>query len=157
MKSTRKIFFRWLTVLLIILNLGTIIFYWAGYFRNQLMNDPKEFLAKSLHFSAQQKKAYFILAKEHNESANQLREEIKKRKELLFQLLQSDQVSDSARNTASLSVSQSIQSLDILTFEHFKKVRTLCTKEQKITFDKLIHKMVNSVNQSQKSTQPPIK
>lgn len=157
MKSTRKIFFRWLTVLLIILNLGTIIFYWAGYFRNQLINDPKEFLAKSLHFSDQQKKAYFMLAKEHNEAANRLREEIKKGKEDLFQLLQSDQVSDSARNAAATKVSQAIQSLDVLTFEHFREVRTLCAEEQKKTFDMLLEQMVNTVNNQQKGPHPKLK
>ena len=158
MKSTRKkIFFRWLTILLIILNLGTIIFYWAGYFRNQFMNDPREFLSNRLNFTDQQKKEYFILAREHNQNAINLREEIKKRKENLFHLLKSDHVSDSARNDAASKVSQSIQLLDISTFEHFRKVRAMCTEVQKPKFDDLLEQMFNSVSSQQKGPHPKLK
>ena len=102
--------------------------------KNQRDNSPKEFLAKSLHFSEAQKNAYFELAKNHNENANKIREQIKIDKENLFQLLKTDQIVDSVKNNAALKVSLSIQSLDILTFDHFKKVRALCTEEQKPKF-----------------------
>ena len=51
----------------------------------------------------------------------------------------------------------SIQALDIITFEHFRKVRAICTEEQKPQFDELIQKMVNVVNQIQKGPPVPIK
>jgi protein CpxP len=158
MKSIRKKkIFRWLTILLIILNLITLIFYWAGNLKNQFMNDPREFLSKKLIFTDRQKNEYFILAKEHNHNAIQIREEIKKRKENLFHLLKSDQVSDSERNDAASKVSQSIQSLDILTFEHFRKVRAMCTEVQKPKFDSLLEQMFNSVGSQQKGQRPQLK
>ncbi|MEY3208817.1 MAG: hypothetical protein RL064_848 [Bacteroidota bacterium] len=147
----------WVIAILILANITTLVFYWVGHFRNQKNNSPKEFLAKKLNFSDSQKKAYFDLAKEHNESANKIREQIKINKDNLFKLLQSNQIIDSVRNNAALQVSISIQSLDILTFEHFKKVRALCTEAQKPKFDELIQKMVHSVNNTQQGPPPSIK
>jgi predicted transcriptional regulator len=147
----------WLIGLLILANIATLTFFWIGHLKNQRDNSPKNFLAKSLHFSESQKNAYFELAKNHNENANKIREQIKIDKENLFQLLKTEQIVDTIKNNAALKVSLSIQSLDILTFDHFKKVRALCTEEQKPKFDELIQKMVMSVNNIQKGIKPYIK
>jgi hypothetical protein len=147
----------WLIGLLILANIATLTFFWIGHLKNQRDNSPKNFLAKSLHFSVSQKNAYFELAKNHNENANKIREQIKIDKENLFQLLKTDQIVDSVKNNAALKISLSLQALDMLTFEHFKKVRALCTEEQKPKFDELIQKMVNSVNNPQKGIKPNIK
>jgi Spy/CpxP family protein refolding chaperone len=147
----------WLIGLLILANIATLTFFWIGHLKNQRNHSPKEFLAKSLHFSETQKNAYFELAKDHNESANKIREQIKINKEELFQLLKSEKIDDSIKKNAALKISISIQALDMLTFEHFKKVRALCTEEQKPKFDELIQKMVNSVNNTQKEIKPYIK
>ena len=147
----------WLIALLVVANITTLAFFWIGHFKNQKENSPKEFLSKNLNFSKSQKNAYFILAKEHNESAKIIRDQIKNDKESLFQLFKSDTINDSVRNDKALKVSMSIQALDILTFEHFRKVRAICTEEQKPQFDELIQKMVNAVNQIQKGPPVPIK
>ena len=148
---------NWLIVLLITANVATLAFFWVGHLKNERANSPKEFLAAKLNFSGSQRDAYFELAKEHNEAAKIIREQVKIDKDNFFQLLKSDTIIDSARNNAAGRVSMSIQSLDILTFEHFKKVRTLCTAAQKPKFDELIQKMVNSVNSPQKGARPSIK
>lgn len=147
----------WVIALLILANITTLVFYWIGHFRNQRNNSPKEFLAKKLDFNDSQKNQYFDLAKEHNENAQKIRQQIKIEKELLFELLKSDKNIDSTRNDAALKISIAIQSLDILTFEHFKKVRALCTKDQKPKFDELIQKMVQSVNGPQQGPPGPMK
>lgn len=147
-------FIAWLVAILIIANLATLIFFWLGHIRNQRDNSPKEFLAKKLNFSDNQKNTYFKLAEEHNEAAKIIRDQIKFDKENLFKLLKSEIINDSVRTSAAVQVSKSIQSLDILTFEHFKKVRAICTSAQKSQFDELIQKMVNSVNQPQKAPPP---
>ncbi len=147
----------WLIALLVVANITTLAFYWIGHFKYQKENSPKEFLSKNLNFSKSQKNAYFKLAKEHNESAKIIRDQVKDDKESLFQLLKSDTINDSVRNDKALKVSMSIQALDILTFEHFRKVRALCTQEQKPQFDELIQKMVNAVNQIQKGPPPSLK
>lgn len=158
MKSlVKNKFTGWLIILLIVANIATLVFYWVGHFKHQRANSPKEFLAAKLNFTESQKKAYFDLARDHNKNAEKIRNQIKIDKENFFQLLKSDSIIDSTRNRAALKVSISIQSLDILTFEHFKKVRVLCTEEQKPKFDKLIQQMVNFVNSPLKGPQPAMK
>ena len=147
----------WLIGILILANIATLTFFWIGHFKYKRDHSPKEFLAKNLQFSEAQKNAYFELAKNHNESAKKIRAQIKIDKENFFSLLKNEQIVDSVKNNAALKASLSIQSLDILTFDHFKKVRELCTEEQKPKFDDLIQKMVNSVNNPQKGPQAPIK
>jgi Spy/CpxP family protein refolding chaperone len=158
MKSVVKNkFTAWLIILLIVANMASLVFYWVGHLKHQRDHSPKEFLAAKLNFSKSQKKAYFDLARNHNDTAQKIRQQIKVDKDVFFQLLQSDSIIDSARNRAAVKVSLSIQSLDILTFEHFKKVRALCTEEQKPKFDELIQQMVRSVNSPQQGPQPAIK
>jgi len=147
----------WFIALLILANIATLIFYWIGHIKEQKDNSPREFLSKKLNFTDIQKDLYFDLAKEHNESAKKIREEIMVAKDSFFDLLKSDNTIDSSRNIAALKVSESIQALDILTFEHFKKVRALCTTEQKPKFDELIQKMVHAVNSPQPSNRYSIK
>ncbi len=147
----------WLIALLIIANVATLVFSWVGHFKHQRDNSPREFLAAKLNFSESQKKSYFDLAKNHNDTAEKIRQQIKIDKDNFFQLLKSDAIIDSDRNRAASKISLSIQSLDILTFEHFKKVRALCTEEQKPKFDELIQEMVHSVNSPQQGPPPAIK
>ena len=146
-----------LIIFLMLANALTLLFYWGGRIKQARENSPKQFLASKLNFTDRQKELYFDLAKDHNEHAKIIRQQIKIDKEQLFQLLKSDHVIDSTRNKAALKVSLSIQSLDILTFEHFKKVRAICTEEQKPAFDELIQKMVNSVNSPQQGPLAPMK
>lgn len=149
-------FTAWLIVLLILANIVTLVFFWLGHFKLERDNAPKEILAKELHFSEDQKNIYFDLAKEHHEAAEIIRTQIKFNKDNFFQLLKSDKIIDSTRNNAALKVSLSIQSLDILTFEHFKKVRAICTNEQKPKFDELVQHIINTVNNPQQGP-PPFK
>lgn len=156
-KLKKNKFTKWLIVILLLVNIVTVAFFWGNHFKKEKDNSPKEFLARKLNFTDSQRRLYFELASDHNHNAKKIREQIKNNKDNLFQLLKSDTIIDSARNNAALKVSLSIQSLDILTFEHFKKVRALCSKEQKPKFDALIQKMVNSVNSPQKGPPAAIK
>jgi hypothetical protein len=149
-------FTAWLIVLLILANIISLVFFWVGHFKIERDNLPKEILAKELHFSEDQKNKYFELAKDHHESAEIIRKQIKINKDNFFQLLKSNKIVDSVKNNAALQVSLSIQSLDILTFEHFKKVRAICTNEQKPKFDELVQHIINTVNNPQQGP-PPFK
>ena len=150
-------FMAWLIVLLVLANIVSLVFFWVGHFRLERDNNPKEILAKELHFSEDQKNIYFDLAKEHHNDAEIIRTKIKINKDNFFQLLKSDKIIDSVKNNAALKVSLSIQSLDILTFEHFKKVRAICTNEQKPKFDDLVQHIINSINNPQQGPKPSMK
>lgn len=140
-----------------IANVTTLIFYWGNRILQAKNNSPREFLVKELHFDKQQKDIFFKLAKEHNEASKPLRKQIKEAKHNFFNLLKDPNASDSTINVTAHMVSVSIESLDKLTFDHFKKVRAICTKEQKPKFDEIIHKMVNAVTNQEPSGSNPMK
>jgi hypothetical protein len=137
----------WSIVLLVLANLLTIGFYWAG--RIHLMNEgsPKDFLASQLNFDENQKKQYFDLAKEHHENAQKIREKIKVSKDAFFDLLQKENISDSTKTAAARVVSLHLEELDLYTLEHFKKVRALCNREQKEIFVSVIHQITGVVSE----------
>ena len=49
--------------------------------------------------------------------------------------------SDSVINKASDVIAQKQKALDLQTFNHFKKVRALCTPEQQAKYDSMIQRM----------------
>jgi hypothetical protein len=145
--------FTWVIVLLVLANILTLGFYWAGRIHLMKEGSPKEFLASQLNFDEIQKKQYFDLAEEHHENAQKIREKIKLSKDALFDLLKQPNVSDSTERAAAKTVGINLEELDLYTLKHFKKVRALCNQEQKEKFDAIIHQITGAVNDQPR---PPI-
>jgi cytoskeletal protein RodZ len=145
--------FTWVIVLLVLANILTLGFYWAGRIHLMKEGSPKEFLASQLNFDENQKKQYFDLAEEHHENAQKIREKIKLSKDALFDLLKQPNVSDSTERAAAKTVGINLEELDLYTLKHFKKVRALCNQEQKEKFDAIIHQITGAVNDQPR---PPI-
>jgi hypothetical protein len=68
-------------------------------------------------------------------------DEMRKAKDSLFRLLSNPGVSDSIINKASDAIAQNQKALDLQTFNHFKKVRALCTPDQQSKYDSLVLRM----------------
>jgi len=140
-------FFAWLIGLLVLANVATIIIFWVGRMHQKRDASPREFLAAKLHFSEDQKKQYFDLANEHHRNAQKIRERIKASKDAFFDLIKNPVFSDSVERAAARNSSIQIEELDLYTLEHFKKVRALCTLEQKYyltnSFTKSLAKSMN--------------
>jgi protein CpxP len=137
----------WAIILLVIANIVTLGFFWAGRIQHMKEGSPKEFLAEKLKLDENQKKQYFDLAKEHHENAQKIREKIKISKDAFFDLLQKENISDSTKTAAAREVSLHLEELDLCTLEHFKKVRALCNREQKEIFNTVIHQIIGAVNE----------
>jgi hypothetical protein len=140
--------FTWVILLLVLANLVTIVFYWAGRLHQMTEGSPREFLVRQLKFDEHQKKQYFDLAQEHHENAQKIREKIKISKDALFDLIKQSNVSDSTQRATARNVSLNLEELDLYTLEHFKKVRALCNQEQKEKFDAIIHQITGTVSES---------
>ena len=136
----------WLVVLLLVANAATIAMFWLNKKPNQPAkpnNAPKEFLIKELKLNTKQQEQLEVLVKEHRAAAQQLRRKTKEAKESLFDLLKQANVTDSAKQTAAKAVSAITEELDLLTLNHFQKIRSLCTPEQQTKFDEIIHQVTS--------------
>ena len=64
---------------------------------------------------------------------------------ILFKLLQQPDVNDSTKKAAADNVAKNLERLDLLTFEHFKEVRAMCTPGQQKKFDEIIENVLQMI------------
>jgi protein CpxP len=132
-----------LVILLLLANAATIATFWFAKARHPRppQGTPADFLIKELNLDNKQQEQFLQLVKEHREAAEQLRKKIKEGKDIFFDLLKQSPVNDSAKKAAAADVSNTTAQLDLLTFDHFQKIRTLCNPEQQKKFDSIIHEV----------------
>lgn len=137
-----------LVIGLLLVNGVTIALFWLGREkREQLPPPPPEqggpanYLIRELELDSQQQQQYMQLVKEHRQASAQLRRQISEEKDRFFGLLRQSQVPDSVKKAAAAAVSRQTEALDLLTFDHFRKVRTLCTPAQQEKFDRIIRQV----------------
>ena len=147
--TTKNKLLTGLVVLLLLANAATITMFWMGKAKHppQSKGSPQEFLVKELQLDAKQQEQLKELVKEHRHSAELLRGKTRKAKEFFFDLLKQQNVTDSAKQTAAKAVSSITEELDLLTFNHFLKVRSLCTAEQQQKFDEIIKEVTGMIGQ----------
>ena len=113
-----------------------------------------EFLSKELGLDSLQKQQLFLLRSEHQQQAMELRGRTREAKDAFFSLLKDSVVSDSVLIKAAAASSLNDQQMDIVTFRHLQKIRALCTPEQKIKFDAVIHQVLRSMGPMQPPPPP---
>jgi Spy/CpxP family protein refolding chaperone len=139
----------WLVALLLVANAASIAMFWLGKAKHppQPKGTPQEFLIKELKLDAKQQEQLEVLVKEHRQAAEQLRGKTREAKEAFFDLLKQANVTDSVKQAAAKAVSVNTEELDLLTLNHFQKVRALCTTEQQKKFDEIIHQVTSMMGQ----------
>src|SRR5262245_21103003 len=115
----------WLVILLLAANAVTIAMFWLNKKQRppQPKGTPKDFLIKELKLDSAQQVQFEILVKQHKDSAESLRKKIRGAKEAFFDLLKQTNVSDSAKQSAARAISTRTEALDLMTLEHFQKIR----------------------------------
>jgi len=147
--GTKNKLLTWLVVLLLIANAITITIFWLSRAKppQPMRGTPQNFLVESLKLDAKQQEQLEVLVKEHRQAAEHLRMKTKESKEALFDLLKQPNVSDSTKQAAAKAVSVTTEKLDLLTLNHFQKVRALCNSEQQKKFDEIINDVVRMMGQ----------
>ncbi len=143
-------------ILLIVLNAVTLTIFWVERKSNHDLPQKQEnkgatelYLNKELAFDSIQQLKYNQLVLEHRQSTRQMRSEIRSAKDAFFELLSDSSITNDSIKKVSIRVSDIEQQLDILTFNHFKKVRTFCNAEQKKKFDSIIKNAVQMMGPQQ--------
>lgn len=143
---------KWLTalvILLVVINAVTIVLFWMGRDQQQppsrpphAQGGPANYLIRELQLDGQQQQQYLQLVNVHRQAADQLREQIGEKKDSLFHLLRQNPVPDSVKKAAVAAAGRLSEELDLLTFDHFQKVRALCTPAQQEKFDRIIREVI---------------
>ena len=102
------------------------------------------FFKKEVGFTDEQAAKFQQLSTEHFEKLRPIMSDVRKAKDSMFSLMRQDEFpSDSVLQKAAESIAQKQKLQELQSFTHFRKVRELCTEEQKPKFDSLIRKMIN--------------
>ncbi|MEK7225932.1 MAG: hypothetical protein AAB221_09645 [Bacteroidota bacterium] len=146
----------WLVILLLVVNAATIAMFWLNKKKNPLQpkGAPNEFLIKELKLDSAQQLQLDVLVKEHRQAAEQIRGKVRIAKDSLFDLVKDSNATDSAKQTAAAACSKLTEQLDVLTVNHFQKIRALCNTEQQQIFDKIIHDVTRMMGQPQPPGRP---
>ena len=139
---------KWLIGLLILLlaaNFVTIATFWLTRRPQQSLpkGRPDTFLIKELNLDTKQQEQLKLLVSEHRAAAEQIRHEVKEGKDSFFDLIKEPNIADSIKRIAAAAISRNTERLDLLTLEHFQKIRALCNPVQQQKFDKIIHEITS--------------
>lgn len=145
----------WLVVLLMIANAGTIAMFWIEKSTQPMQpkGTPKDFLINELRLDSKQQEQLDILVKEHQLATKEFRQKTRTAKESFFGLLKQANVSDSVKQATAKKISVQTEALDIITLNHFQKIRDLCNREQQKKFDEILQEITTMIGQPQ----PPIR
>ena len=155
----------WLVLLLMVANATSIAMFWLGKPKQQPQQlhaeqlrqpkgKPQDFLVKELNFDAAQQVQLEIFSKEHREAVNSFHEKIMEAKENFFAILKQKNTTDSAKKKATEAISNITQQIDLLTLNHFEKVRALCTTEQQKKFDEIIKQVIGMMSEQRRTAAP---
>ncbi|MDP4262712.1 MAG: periplasmic heavy metal sensor [Bacteroidota bacterium] len=112
-------------------------------------NGMSDMLQKEVGFTDEQVAQYKQLKDQQWTTIKPMFDEMRKAKDSLFRLLSDPNANDSIINKATDAIAQKQKILDLQTFNHFKKVRALCTAEQQPKYDSMVQRMFRKMGKPQ--------
>jgi periplasmic protein CpxP/Spy len=106
---------------------------------------PATFIEKQLGFDEQQKQKFDDLRKTHHHEAEEVRRRINEEEDSLFSMLPNMTGSDSGREQLIKQIAFNKAEIDRMTFDHFRKVREMCSATQQKKFDEIIHDVIKMI------------
>jgi periplasmic protein CpxP/Spy len=136
---------------LLLTNVAVLV-YFLGQKRNSGMEQRErerstvtEMLQDEVGFNEEQTAKYKELKDKQRERIRPMYDNMRKAKDSLFRLLSYPDTPDSLLNKAAEVIAQRQKELDIETFNHFKRVRTLCTPDQLPQYDSLVLRLLRKM------------
>lgn len=146
-------FLKIVIILLLLINLSTIAFMWLHRPpKNDVVGD---FFSKELQFTANQKKQFEDLKKQHCEAKEALKEINKEKHDAFLDLLKNPNVDSLTVRKAADEIIKVKEKEELALFYHFQKVRAICHEKQKQKFDEIIKEAARMMGPSREGQGPP--
>ena len=136
---------------LLLTNVAVLI-YFLGQKRHSGMEQRErerstvtEMLQDEVGFNEEQTAKYKELKDKQREKIRPMYDNMRKAKDSLFRLLSYPNTPDSVLHRAAEVIAQRQKELDMETFNHFKRVRTLCTPDQLPQYDSLVLRLLRKM------------
>ena len=135
-------FLKIVIIILLLINICTLAFMWMQKPGHGMHLPPPQeighFLTHELNFSETQEKQFELLRDEHRHSVEKLRKKSRELHDAFFDLLGITPVDSIKIINMADSITAVQKQIELSTFYHFQKVRTICTPEQQQKFDDVI-------------------
>lgn len=132
-------------VLLLAVNFILLIFLWKGKNKPEPKHQPGngfEMMAKELNMNEQQKNDYKKLRDGYFANTKPLFDSIRQQRASFFKMVRDTASNEDSLSSYSKRVAAIQAMIDQMTFEHFRKVRTLFSGDQQKQFDEYMQKMM---------------
>ncbi len=128
---------------LLLINIATLGFIWYTTVKVKAelgIHPPRpdknnSFLADELGLTGEQLNKFDTLKKEHHEGVQKIMTQTKELKDELFECIKKGD--DAKAKDLAEKLSENNKAMELLTYEHFKEVRSICNEEQKVKFDRI--------------------
>ena len=141
-------FYKGIIIILVVMNLGTLAFLWFGRPRPEPIRNrvpATEFLIHELTLSPIQQDKFGDLRDEQRQKLQLLQEQDRKLHNLFFDALFDPAPDTAAARGLADSIARTRQQMEMVTFEHFLKLRQLLTEEQKVKFHRVFRQALDQV------------
>jgi periplasmic protein CpxP/Spy len=152
-------FLTFVVIGLLIINFGTLAFL---FFKKPPLppigpppNEVRGFLEQELNMNDNQKKELDKLKEEHHSRIISLQDTIKLIKDKMFDQLSLMNVDSSLVKQFASTIGEKQTAIELITFEHFRKVRNVCDDNQKQKFDKIMKDVVRMIEGKKFPPPPP--
>ena len=144
--SQKKLFSR-IIVLLVVLNIGTIgFFYWKMYFhhepflfpKNEAFKDVSSILQRELNLSTAQVTQFNTIREHYFEKEVRLKEIIKGEKDSMNVVMFNKNSDDFLIKKLALKISQNEYQMEMLRYEQAKELKSVCNPKQQEQFEHLV-------------------
>lgn len=157
---------RWfalLVALLLLANMVTLVMLWSHQRnRDEFANAGRvpsgpavEYLIRELQFDSVQQVQFQQLRETHQSLQMPLQANLHNAKDTFYNLLSSNQVTDSLLLKYSTKISAIEQQMDLARFKHFQSLRAICHPAQQIKFDKIIKEVIQNMQGGRGRKGPP--
>jgi protein CpxP len=154
----RDTFFILAIVVLFVLNLFTLGYVMFGHRDKPQFpfgpQGPQGRIEERLKLAPEQQKQFEELKKEHRGPMEILQKNSKDLHDKYFDLLKSDNPNIPARDSLLQVMAKNQSEMDKVTFDHFKKLKDICTPEQKKLYDVFIDEISRSTMPRPESDRP---
>jgi hypothetical protein len=144
---------------LLLTNVGVLV-----YFLGQKKSDKPdggearnltvtEMLQQEVGFNDEQTAKYKEMKDKQKQKIRPMYDSMRKAKDSLFKLLSYPNTPDSAISKAAEVIAQKQREIDLETFYHFKRVRTLCTPEQYANYDSMVLRMFRKMGKQPRTSE----
>jgi protein CpxP len=140
---------KWAVVLLMLCNVGLMLTLWfkpANSDGGHRGETPRDFVIRNLHFSDAQIAEYDVLISAHQDAMHRLRREAMDYRQQLFGNLRNTGQDSLLTDSLAQLIAFSQKQMEVVTYLHFRQVRTICTAVQQPEFDRIIGDVIKKMN-----------